>query len=249
MVTTLTKTQGYFYDMAIKLGIMLPTDVNLPQFAQKANNPIRYLQLSYTEEEIFNEVQKRTYFIARSRVDSPEKEHLLQQIAFTQDEKEMFDPYMQQAVQDLLDILSPFNRNINAACLDRAVSGVALWNATTAYVPTNKVASNGLVYECLVGNTNVTPVVGTNWKLSEDIYTDDKLVLFVETYTWMNINTIHSVDTTIFESLVTGIMANWFIIASPADAVNYIALHGQKQLQVTRALNSSGPWKRQYKYP
>jgi hypothetical protein len=129
------------------------------------------------------------------------------------------------------------------------VSGVDLWNATTAYVPTNKVASNGLVYECLVGNTNVTPVVGINWKLSEDIYTDDKLVLFVETYAWMNINTIHSVDTTIFESLVTGIMANWFIIASPADAVNYIALHGQKQLQVTRALNSSGPWKRQYKYP
>jgi len=249
MVTPLTNKLSYFNDLAVKMGIILPSDLLTPQYTSKANTNIRYLRFHYLEDEIYNEVRKRTYHIAKFRADGPEKQHLIDLIALTGDDKDMFEPFYQTVALELLEVFTPFTRNINPAYMDRVVSGIKLFAAGT-YKKDDLVSVSDSVWKCNVTTSVQTETfVATDFVIQPDIiYTDDKLIFFVEAYEWMNLNSTPITDKMVFEAIVIGIMANWFMFAFPEEAKNYIPMYQAKLIQVTGALNATGKWQRKYVY-
>jgi len=309
MVSPLILPQSYFSDLALKTGTMLQSDID----KLDPTKQYKILRFSYLEDDIFNEVRKRTYYIARMKTAGEQKNHLLDLIAMTGDEKDMFEPYYRQTTLELLEQLNPFTRNINPAYLDRLpcnypeiklseflqmTAGVTylingakgnrfydcIKSTNTIQYQADLIIAEGVIVQQSLETRFTNPLItlreitaeeNTSWEallateqLSEFfgvpdntpqveyavenkdiIYTPDKLVIFVENYDWMNLNSIPTTDTMMFECITLGIMFNWFLIALPEEAKNYIAMYQQKLLQVSAALNSSNGWKRKYTYP
>jgi len=258
MVTPIVSQMSYFYGLAIKLGLMNSSDLLNPLYANKANKELSYLRFSYLEDDLYNEVRKRTYYIAKFRAEGPDKQHLMDLIALTGDDKEMFDPFYKRVTLEILELLTPFTRNMNPAYLDRAASGIlqikegATFNAgDLGFLAVDGSAIR--VFKLNAGQAAVIIPAGafnsTNWtEQPKETYTDDKLILFVENYDWMNMNSVPTADAMIFESIVVGIMANWFMMVLPDEAKNYIPMYQSNLTQVVGALNSSSTWKRKYVY-
>ena len=159
--------QSFFYSLAIALGTLLPDDITTPKAIAEGKRVIRYIRFNYLEDDIFNEVRKRTYYLAKMRSKADNAAHLLEMVAFTQDEKDIFEPYYKETSFEVYNKLIPFVRNINPSYLDRYLSGYPLLNSDfysvvsvmTALTSLNKkIQFNGKVY-----TNNVASVPALVW--------------------------------------------------------------------------------------
>lgn len=252
MVTPLNKKQSYFFALSIAIGLIKESDLSLYQYSSIANRDVDFIRFAYKEEDLFDEVRKRTYYIAKMQADKVQEERMMGVIALTQDDKELFDPFYRQTTTEVLERLSPFTRNISPAYLDRVPSGAVEIKATTVFAVDDKGFYGDKVYRCKQAVTiSATPLtdIDSSFELTDDIITDDKLVLFAECYPWMNANSIPTADTNIFEAIVLGIMAKWFVITLPAQAQAYEGMYANKLMQISGTLNTSNQYKRKFSFP
>ncbi|MBV5282176.1 MAG: hypothetical protein JZU53_07040 [Paludibacter sp.] len=253
MVTPLITKQSYFFALSIAIGLMKESDLTLYQYTSIANRDVNFMRFAYKEEDLFDEVRKRTYYIAKMQADKAQEERMMGVIALTQDDKELFDPFYRQTTTEVLERLSPFTRNISPAYLDRAPSGAAEIKKDAVFAVDAKGFYGDKVYRCTVAvtisATPLTDIASSFVELADEIYTDDKLVLFAECYPWMNANSIPTADTNIFEAIVLGIMAKWFVITLPGQAQAYEAMYANKLMQISGTLNTSNQYKRKFTFP
>jgi len=78
-----------------------------------------------------------------------------------------------------------------------------------------------------------------NWSLRNPCYlTDDKIEFVINRNTWFNTNSATSLDTAVFETLVTYMMARWFTFVFPEEAAFYFSEYERNKAGITHSLNS-----------
>lgn len=206
---------------------------------------VTLLVFYFTETELFDEVFKRTSYIAKTRRDKETKQHLLDVIALTADDTSIFDPYLKGASSTLFaDTLQAFSRNVSGAYLHLYPSGITEVENKT-YTKGDKVLFNGIAWE-LTGADSVT-VTGvengfdtTNWtEKDKSFYTDDKVEFVLLRPDWFNMNMAVPSDKAMFEAMVSYVMWKWFILVFPEEANTYKEEFERQKQYVVSGINSN----------
>jgi len=199
------------------------------------------LVLYYKESDLFDEVFKRTSYIARSRKDKDTKQHLLDLIALTQDEVSLFNPFLLDACSKVFEALASFTREVSGAYMHLEPSGIVNRQVGHTYLKGDRMLVLGKVWELTGADSEVAPetFVDTAWTLKDDCYyTDDKIEFVLLKKDWFNMNALRPADTSVFEALVNHIMAQWFVIVFPEEAAVYVSKYESNLEAITRNLNS-----------
>jgi len=213
--------------------------------------PFELLVFFYKTEDIFEEVYKRTSYIARSRRDKETKEHLLDVISMTMDDESVFNPFLIDASVKVFERLAPFTREVSGAYMYKLVSGIAAPVSGTTYDKGDKVLYLTKVYELTGATTQTvgTPFDPALWTAKSDAYyTEDKLEYVTLRPDWFNMNALQGVDTAIFEALVSFIMGQWFMMVYPDEAATYLERFSTYLQSITSSINSQNrPINRTYR--
>ena len=192
----------------------------------------------YKATDLFEEVFKRTSYIARSRRDKETKQHLLDVISLTKDEQDLFDPFLRDATTKIFERLAAFTKEVSSAYMHLAPSGLP------GFVPNRQYHVGSRIYEGLKVWESDEEYIdqsfdnGSWHELNPCYYTDDKTEFVVMKRDWMNANAINPCDTAIFEALVAYVMARWFTIVFPEEAKFYFEEFDRPSTSITRNLNS-----------
>lgn len=109
MTALINSTYSYFQDIALELGLLTSEDLARYEYTSVRDKSIQYIRLKYVITDIFAEVRKRTTYLAKLRGQNAE---LLDLVAMTADEDDLFDPFLTETVIDLAEWLNPFTKNI-----------------------------------------------------------------------------------------------------------------------------------------
>ena len=93
-----TDTYGRLYDIAIQLGLLSPQEVLTEPYHMLVNTQVLTATYSVEIDSVFAEVRKRTTYLAKMRSG---EQQLLDVIALTADEEDLFTPYMDDIVGEV----------------------------------------------------------------------------------------------------------------------------------------------------
>lgn len=93
-----TDTYGRLYDIAIQLGLLSPQEVLAEPYHMLVNTQVLTATYSVEIASVFSEVRKRTTYLAKMRSG---EQQLLDVIALTADEEDLFTPYMDDIVGEV----------------------------------------------------------------------------------------------------------------------------------------------------
>ena len=93
-----TDTYGRLYDIAIQLGLLSPQEVLTEPYHMLVNTQVLTATYSVEIASVFSEVRKRTTYLAKMRSG---EQQLLDVIALTADEEDLFTPYMDDIVGEV----------------------------------------------------------------------------------------------------------------------------------------------------
>ena len=93
-----TDTYGRLYDIAIQLGLLSPQEVLTEPYHMLVNTQVVTATYSVEIASVFSEVRKRTTYLAKMRSG---EQQLLDVIALTADEEDLFTPYMDDIVGEV----------------------------------------------------------------------------------------------------------------------------------------------------
>ena len=93
-----TDTYGRLYDIAIQLGLLSPQEVLTEPYHMLANTQVLTATYSVEIASVFAEVRKRTTYLAKMRSG---EQQLLDVIALTADEEDLFTPYLDDIVGEV----------------------------------------------------------------------------------------------------------------------------------------------------
>jgi hypothetical protein len=93
-----TDTYGRLYDIAIQLGLLSPQEVLTEPYHMLVNTQVLTATYSVEITSVFAEVRKRTTYLAKMRSG---EQQLLDVIALTADEEDLFTPYMDDIVGEV----------------------------------------------------------------------------------------------------------------------------------------------------
>ena len=93
-----TDTYGRLYDIAIQLGLLSPQEVLTEPYHMLVNTQVLTATYSVEIASVFAEVRKRTTYLAKMRSG---EQQLLDVIALTADEEDLFTPYMDDIVGEV----------------------------------------------------------------------------------------------------------------------------------------------------
>lgn len=93
-----TDTYGRLYDIAIQLGLLSPQEVLTEPYHMLVNTQVLTATYSVEISSVFAEVRKRTTYLAKMRSG---EQQLLDVIALTADEEDLFTPYMDDIVGEV----------------------------------------------------------------------------------------------------------------------------------------------------
>ena len=93
-----TDTYGRLYDIAIQLGLLSPQEVLAEPYHMLVNTQVVTATYSVEIASVFSEVRKRTTYLAKMRSG---EQQLLDVIALTADEEDLFTPYMDDIVGEV----------------------------------------------------------------------------------------------------------------------------------------------------
>lgn len=245
---------SFFRALALYVGGLNETTTP-EQIAQAyvVTREVKLLIFYYSVEDLYEEVLKRTAYVAKSRRDKELQTHLLDVVAMTRDDKPMFDPYLADACTRALDSLKAFTRNVQNAFLFQQESGIpAVENKT--YLKGDRVLSSGEIFELTgVDQEVVTEVENgfdtTNWtELPGYLYTNDKVEFVILQPEWYNQNMNKTADVSIFETLIHHVMYKWFTVVFPEEAAYYLQESERYAKQIISAVNTSNrPMVRKYR--
>jgi len=193
----------------------------LQQIAQGESNAL-FLVFCYTRGDIFEEVYKRTSYIGKSRFDK-EGKNLLDTIALTQDDSDVFESLLYNACAVAFSYFSGFTKKHIGAYNVLSKSGIEQWHSSTAYVRDDIVLDlNGNVRICTVDTASPNAMINTEWKqLPDYFYTDDKILFLLEKLNWFNENLTQPAGNYIFEIIINHIIYKWFEMVWTTDALIY----------------------------
>ena len=214
---------------------------------------VKLLVFYYTRKAIVDTVMERTAYIAKTRRDKELKTHLLDVITLTQDDDGgIFTPYLADASTQVFTALKAFTRAVENAHLHLVPSGI-LSPAVKTYVKGDMVAHANHPWKLTeVDEEEVTDPGNfstTNWtQLPDYIYTDDKIEFIILQPDWLNQNMIPSIDTAIFEAMVSYSMYKWFLTVYPEEAGIYYQEFDRYSKQIISHVNSTNrPLNRRYR--
>ena len=93
-----TDTYGRLYDIAIQLGLLSPQEVLTEPYHMLVNTQVLTATYSVEIASVFSEVRKRTTYLAKMRSG---EQQLLDVIALTADEEDLFTPYLDDIVGEV----------------------------------------------------------------------------------------------------------------------------------------------------
>ena len=93
-----TDTYGRLYDIAIQLGLLSPQEVLTEHYHMLVNTQVLTATYSVEIASVFAEVRKRTTYLAKMRSG---EQQLLDVIALTADEEDLFTPYIDDIVGEV----------------------------------------------------------------------------------------------------------------------------------------------------
>lgn len=93
-----TDTYGRLYDIAIQLGLLSPQEVLTEPYHMLVNTQVLTATYSVEIASVFAEVRKRTTYLAKMRSG---EQQLLDVIALTADEEDLFTPYLDDIVGEV----------------------------------------------------------------------------------------------------------------------------------------------------
>ena len=206
----------------------------------------KFIILSYTYLELFEEVRKRTSYKSRMRKGNPEYAAII----LTQDEADIYDSYYLQAIQEVSHILLPFSRNQKLNTLDRVACGVdELENKT--YTIGELAVKDKVIYKVTAETVTVTGLTIdlAKWEATDYIYSNDKLIFIYQKFSWMADNSTDTTVIAIKEFIVGYILANWYIDALPAEAAYYMQNREGLVQRMASSLNQHDKFTRYYSFP
>ena len=93
-----TDTYGRLYDIAIQTGLLSPQEVLTEPYHMLVNTQVLTATYSVEIASVFSEVRKRTTYLAKMRSG---EQQLLDVIALTSDEEDLFTPYLDDIVGEV----------------------------------------------------------------------------------------------------------------------------------------------------
>lgn len=192
----------------------------------RGGEPTEILHLWYKLEWLRKEVEKRSSYLGKFR-RTEEAQHLLDLIAMTEDEVDLFIPYAKAAMADVFDVLNTYMPKREKAYFFREGKETAVFTdipdkpvPPVAYYAGQYVEYNGALYMAIEDGDS-DDVTG---KL---VPTEDYRDSVHYGLNWRccgsNINAVEPLDTAIFEALVARIIYKWLCMSYPAEAERYQA--------------------------
>lgn len=93
-----TDTYGRLYDIAMQLGLLSPHEFITEPYHMLVNTKVLTATYSVEIASVFSEVRKRTTYLAKMRSG---EQQLLDVIALTADEEDLFTPYLDDVVGEV----------------------------------------------------------------------------------------------------------------------------------------------------
>jgi len=200
---------------------------------------ISLIVFHYKLSDLFDEVYKRTSYIAKSRRDKETKTHLLDLVAMTKDDDSIFQPFLRDASSKVSQALSAFTKQVSGAYLHLVPAGLSDFVPDERYYKGDRIQIAGVVWECTGEAYSATSFDSGSWtELPSYFYTDDKVEFIIKRPDWVNANATPVADTAIFEALVSYVMARWFKIVFPEEYAAYAAEFEAQKATIASSLNS-----------
>ncbi len=183
------------------------------------------LHLWYKLAVLREEVKKRSSYLGKLR-RTEEAQHLLDLIAMTEDEEDLFVPFAKAAMSDVFDVLHTYMPKREKALFWREGKETAVFtdipelpDPPVVFHAGQYVEYNGELYMAIEDGSSddfagkLVPTedyrdsihYGLNWK-----------------YCGSNINAVEPLDTAIFEALVARIIYKWLTYSYPDEAPRYL---------------------------
>lgn len=189
------------------------------------SEPTEILHLWYRLTVLRNEVEKRSSYLGKLR-RTEEAQHLLDLVAMTEDEEDLFVPFAKAAMSDVFDVLHTYMPKREKAIFWREGKETAVFtddeglpDPPVVFHAGQYVEYNGELYMAIDDgdSDNITGKLvptedyrdsihyGLNWKCCGS-----------------NINAVEPLDTAIFEALVARIIYKWLCYSYPNEAPRYL---------------------------
>lgn len=226
MVSEINSTQKVYeiYDLLRRAdGVYSLIGKDVQEVAEK---DVKLLVFYYPQKELFDSVFTRTSYIAKTRKDKETRQHLLDVVALTQDDSDIFNPFLKDASRKVFEKLQAFTREVNGAYAYLLPSGIPAFDSGKTYTKGAIIEVGGEVWELTGADSSVSTggFDSTNWTQRGDYeLTDDKIIFTLLNKDWFNSNMLSPLDSSIFEAMVSYVMFRWFTIVFPEEAEFYLA--------------------------
>jgi len=206
----------------------------------------------YKLDDVLEEVYKRTTYLGKNKSDE-QGAHLLNRIAMTEDDRSIFESFLQNAQANVFDVISPFTHGID---------GAYWWNETYNAVDVLEVdilggtpynAEKGTYIRMINNDTTVEYYYATE----DTIITEDggggidfgacvqipdyqNSVHYITWHKdWFNKNVLRSVDNGIFEALVLFVLSRHYDnVLTEKESDRYRNLYDEQLTFIGRRLNA-----------
>lgn len=202
--------------------------------------PIDILHLWYKLSVLREEVEKRSSYLGKCR-RTEESKHLLDLIAMTVDEEDLFVPYAKEAMGDVFDVLHTYMPKREKALFWREGKETAVFtddpeppDPPVKFYAGQYVEYNGKLYMAIEDGDSddfegkLVPTedyrdsihYGLNWRCCGS-----------------NINAVEPLDTAIFEALVARIIYKWLCVSYPDESKHYLEEYNEHLEAIRRRCN------------
>ena len=117
MFTRKNTTYNEFFQLAVSpLGLLTAEELNQLPYSDRKDKPVKAIIYSQNVADIFNEVKKRTAYLAKLRSG---EQQLIDIINLTADEEDLFLPFLDDVIEDVSERMQTCSNGIVPSCIDR----------------------------------------------------------------------------------------------------------------------------------
>jgi hypothetical protein len=114
-------TYNEFYELAkFPLGLLTSEELSKAPYTEWKDKPFKAIIFYYNVADIFNEVKKRTAYLAKYRSG---EQNLIDVINITADEEDLFEPFLGEVIEEIAERLQSCSNNVIPSYIDRTSVG------------------------------------------------------------------------------------------------------------------------------
>jgi len=201
------------------------------------NKNIKIMHVWFPIKDVVREVYKRTSYMGKTRFSPDGQQRLSDIIELTQDDEEIFDSYIKNAMNVVFDRLQCFTQNISVEAYRFDETAVEITTLQDNTIKKGQLIKYNDKYYIAINPDGEDENNKADFMPLPNNFSENSVHFIIERPDWASEQVRYQIDNTTFEIIINHIIGSWLLEVFPSEAAVKLSLAEKELTTLTGQLN------------